>query len=1087
MCGVTPTGDVRKRSECIGTRAVFAVLLLSTGVTLAADPPGSSDEAALRAYRTASGLLDRGLHPMAVEEFQRFLSAYPEHEKAALARYGLGVGQFRLGRCSDAVAALSALRDRFEFEYAPEVLMVVGQCALGKKEYAVAAEAFEQVAAHFPEHLLADDAAAAAVEARYGAGSVDDALSSARRFVERFPESPLRDRVEFFGASSEMSRKEFPAAGEAFAKIATRAKDGALADRATLHAAQSFEQAGDPPRAIKQYGKVLERKDSAYVADALLALAQIAERQERYDESGKLVDRLLERFPRSELIPSARLLRGRLWLAQGKLEQAGSVFDALSDDASLDRELRCESAFHAAKVRLRKEAYADAAQKFQSAVEQFRGCSWEAEARYDLGVSLWKADRLDDAFDAFRGLRDAFPDHDLSADALHAQAGIEHRRKRFDESARLAREFVERHAQHKLASAAALLIAESEFLGGRSAEAIDDFRAFLSRYPNDARAADARSRLGTALYRTGKLDEAEPFLRETGSPKGNGSTTARNEPESRASGTIGAQTALVALGDVYFQRGEWNQAEETLSQYLQAGDAVPAAEDALLRVGLAQARQGRNEEAARSFDRLLSRYPNGEHRAQVVFEKGQILIALERRADAENALRAVLDDGAAERFHVPALRHLAALSMQNRDYAEAATLFRRLAEKSEAAADKRSSLYQQGVALMAAQDFPAARAVFAPLTRNVDDAALRAASLAQLGSALVRENRCADAVDAFGEITGGWFSVGDSSLRAAAQYDQAWCLRELGRADDAAQAFRRLADADGAGDLSAYALLELANLEATAKRWDAAVELLTKLLSMSAAAADGSTELATREVIEHAQYRLGTCEFERGRLTESSKALEDFLARFPESSLAASAEFFAGESAIRAQRWDLAVRHFARLIGQFPSDPAVDTAYLRLGDALVSLQRWTESEQAYAGYLARFGDREQWFAAQFGVGWSRENQRKYDEAIEAYEKVVARHEGQTAARAQFQIGECRFAQRRFDEAVRELLKVDILYAYPEWKAAALFEAGRCLEELKKSDEASGQFRRVIESHSGTRWADLAAKRLADLSAAASGR
>lgn len=1080
------TTDARGRVLRIGVSFVLAAFLSNSGAARAADPPSTSDPAELRSYRTANGLLDRGLHQMAVEEFERFLAAYADHEKAPLARYGLGVGQFRLGRCPEAVAALSPLRDRTEFEYSPEVLMILGQCALGEKDFAAAAKAFDQVASRFPGHVLADDAAAAGVEANYGAGEFERALSSAKRFVERFSESPLRDRVEFFGASSAMSRKEFPAAGEAFASIASRTKDGALADRAAFYAAQSFEQTGDASRAIKQYGKVLERKDSAYAADALLALAQLAERQERYDEAGKLVDHVLEKFPRSELIPSARLLRGRVWFAQGKREQAAPIFDSLSGDSSLDREMRCEAAYHAARIRLRNESYADAARSFQGVVERFPGCSWEAEARYDLGVSFWKAESLDDAFDAFRGLRDAFPNHDLSADALHAQAGIELRRKRFDESARLAREFVDRFSQHKLAPAAAFLIAESDFLAGRTAESIETFRSFLARFPNDTRIADARSRLGAALYRVGKLDEAEPFLKEAGEFEAHRTATGATPSTPRELAPVGAQSSLVALGDVYFQRGEWKQAEEVLTRYLQAGDAAPASEDAILRVGLAQTRQGRSEEALQSFDRLLARFPRGKHRAQAVFEKAQTLIAMERRDDAETSLRAVLDDGAAERFHAPTLRHLAALSMQKRGFAAAATYFQRLSEKSELAADKRSASYQRGVALMAAQDFPAARAVFAPLTREVDDAALRAASLAQVGSALVRENRCSDAVEAFGEIAGGWSAVADTSLRAAAQYDQAGCLRELGRTDDAAQAFRRLAEADASGELSAYALLDLANLEASAKNWDAAVALLTKLLAVSANA-DRATGGALHEVIEHAQYRLGICEFERGWFAECLKALDGFLARFPESPLVASATFFAGESAFRSQRWDVAVRHFGRLIEQFPSDPSVDTAYLRLGDSLVSQQRWPESERAYADYLSRFGDREQWFAAQFGVGWSRENQQKYDDAVGAYEKVVARHEGQTAARAQFQIGECRFAQKRFDDAVRELLKVDILYAYPEWKAAALFEAGRGLEELKKMDEARGQFRRVIESHAGTRWAELAAKRLSELSAAATGR
>src|SRR5262249_5062712 len=95
-----------------------------------------------------------------------------------------------------------------------------------------------------------------------------------------------------------------------------------------------------------------------------------------------------------------------------------------------------------------------------------------------------------------------------------------------------------------------------------------------------------------------------------------------------------------------------------------------------------------------------------------------------------------------------------------------------------------------------------------------------------------------------------------------------------------------------------------------------------------------------------------------------------------------------------------------------------------------------------------------------------------------YKEVIAGSEGRTAARAQFQIGECLFALKRYDEAARELLKVDILYAYPEWTAGALYEAGRCLTQMGQRDEAGGQFKQVADRFKDTEWARLASQQLA---------
>ena len=116
-------------------------------------------------------------------------------------------------------------------------------------------------------------------------------------------------------------------------------------------------------------------------------------------------------------------------------------------------------------------------------------------------------------------------------------------------------------------------------------------------------------------------------------------------------------------------------------------------------------------------------------------------------------------------------------------------------------------------------------------------------------------------------------------------------------------------------------------------------------------------------------------------------------------------------------------------------------------------------------------------SAQFGLGWSLENRRKFAEARDAYAKVTASDNGPTAARAQFQIGETYFAQKQYDDAVKELLKVDILYAYPEWSAPALYDAGRAFELNKQIDQAKQQYRLCLKKYKDSDVAVMCRKRL----------
>jgi TolA-binding protein len=218
-------------------------------------------------------------------------------------------------------------------------------------------------------------------------------------------------------------------------------------------------------------------------------------------------------------------------------------------------------------------------------------------------------------------------------------------------------------------------------------------------------------------------------------------------------------------------------------------------------------------------------------------------------------------------------------------------------------------------------------------------------------------------------------------------------------------------------------------------------------------------------------------------MRESADYFDEFIDAFPGSALLASASFHAGEARFQLGSFPDAVTHLTRVVDGFESDPVYPPALLRLGEAQAQLQHWAKSELAFSDFLSRFADSPHWFQARFGLGWSRENQKRYEEAIAAYRLVTERHQGPTAARAQFQIGECLFAEEQYDDAVRELLKVDILYAYPEWSAAALYEAGRAFEKLNKTAEARTQFKEVAERHKESHWAQLASQKLNELSSA----
>ncbi len=1008
----------------------------------------------LRALHSGNGLLNRGLYDLAVKEYADFLSQHANNAKAPIARYGLAVCLFRLDRFEEAAAELTRLQSLDDFAYGAEVATILGQCRLAQRDYAAAANAFEKVVSRHRKHDLADDAASGWTEALYRGGRYEDALNRCRKFVSRWADSPLRNRVEYFGGLSEMATGAHAAAADRFTKMLERSPDGKYNDRVTLLLAQCHHRTGALDAAVRHYRRVLELVSRELVPDALLGLASILQQRGSTEEAGRMLDSLLEEFPQSELRPAATLRRGRVWFDEGKYKRAFASFE---EAGRADATLTDRTEYWMAKCALRRGEFAEAAERLGRAVTQHPDSELLPEMHYDRAVALVRAGEPDAAVDALETYLSRFGEHGMVAEAIHLLAATEHQRKHYEDSLAHCRRFADRFVAHDLLPTVVFLTAENEFLLQRYAKAANLFREFLKRYPDAPEASKARFRLGTAMYRLDKLDDAQVLL-----------TQAVDEL-----GTDGAfASSLLALGDVHFRRAEWKKAEHFLSVYL-SGNPSASVDDALLKLGLSRQRQEQYETALTAYDQILARHKESPHRLQAMFERGQALVALERFNEAEKAFRRILEEGDDSRFAAFARKHLGTIAINKRDFDAAAEYFDQAAMAMTGGDSDADALFHRSLALMGGQRFGEAEKVFEKfLDRHASDDRVGQVR-ARLAIALSRQDRYAETLDVIGRLEGGEHARLDAALQSAVQYEKAWCFRKLGRVEEAADAYRALLARDVRQPSSVHAMLDLAAIEADAGRYEPAIELLRRLRDETHS---GGVD-APAEVKEQSLYRLAVCEYKLRRFAEAADLFGEFLSEFPDSALIASASFFCGEALFETDRHERAVDHFTRVVERFPSDAAYPASLLRLGECQSMLQRWAKSERAFAEYLDRFADQESWFQATFGIGWARENQQRYDDAMRAYREVVDRHRGVTAARAQFQIGECLFAKKEYADAARELLKVDIHYAYPEWSAGALFEAGRCFEKLGKLVEARAHFRQVTEKYADSRWATMANQRL----------
>jgi len=1019
----------------------MVALMMAAGSTCLAQ---SQDDAG---YRAATGLLHRDLPEQAVAEYRAFLKEHPGHAKAASARYGLAVALSRLSKWKEALVELDALGDPAGFEFAPDALLLKAQCAVQDGDSAGAQGALRRLLEGFPKFEQGASAAGMLGELLYQDKKLDEAKRVLSRVAAEWPTSDSRPRAEFFLAAIDAGQGRDQEAAARLAGMRKEFPKSELTSRAALSEAQSRHRlalAGAKPdvaeseRAARLYREAAG--DEGIRADAMLGLAQLTRALGDAKKAGAILDELMAKPGVSE---AALVERARAYLDEGKADRALAVVEPAA-------KTNVEAMYWAAKAEMRLSKFESAAARLEKAIEKGAESGLLPQMMFDRAAALSRAGKGKEAEGAYASVRERFPKHALAAEAMAAQASLSLAAGDASRAALLGRGFLKAYPAHERTGSVRLIVAEAEGQAGDPARAAEELKVFLAENRDDPRAGEAAVRRGLLLAQAGKGEEAKTAL---GDALGSGGKV---DPALRRAGAMVLADAAIGVSD-------WAGAEKWLREVVATQEGQTG--DSVLKLGVCMARRGRADEAAAQFEKVIAGFGSDPAAVQARFERGQILLERGKLELARKDFEAVLaleERAGATKFGTHCLRHLASIASKEGKSDEAARLLAKVA--GEAGAGGEDARYDLAAALLSAGKYEEAEGAFARFIEGSPSHPRVADAKAQRAIAVSRMGRLEDALEAMKDAEGGTVRP---DVLVALRYERAWDLKELGKVEEARAAYRALLGQSVPATIEAHGALDLAQLEVNAGQFAVAGELAGRALK----AAAGSKEAG---VAARAMYVRAVSELRLDRAVEALATCEALLKAHEDSDVQAAAEMLAGQAALKAGRAEVAAGHLQRAIEKGVPAESEGAALLCLGDALAGAHQWEGSRAAFEKYLKRGAKEEVWFQAQFGIGWALENQGRHAEAISAYREVVGKHNGPTAARAQFQVGECLFAMKQFDEASRELLKVDILYAYPEWSAAAIYEAGRCLMQLNKNAEAQAQFKQVMDRFKDTQWAKLAA-------------
>jgi TolA-binding protein len=151
-----------------------------------------------------------------------------------------------------------------------------------------------------------------------------------------------------------------------------------------------------------------------------------------------------------------------------------------------------------------------------------------------------------------------------------------------------------------------------------------------------------------------------------------------------------------------------------------------------------------------------------------------------------------------------------------------------------------------------------------------------------------------------------------------------------------------------------------------------------------------------------------------------------------------------------------------------------------MAQCLGKLQRWDDAGMVANDALHQYGDFENDYQYVFVKARSAEAKGLFEDAEELYTQVIQSANGrqsETAAIAQWRIGEMHFHKEDFKTAIQAYYRVDSLYTFPQWRSAAVLQAGKCQEHLGNWKHAAKLYAQILEKYPDSELAKNASQRL----------
>jgi len=525
-------------------------------------------------FRIASAFYEKGEYQQAVDQAQLVLDQYPNNAVIAQAVYLKASAFDRLGRDEEAIAAYREVRDLYDRMF--ELLR--GSFREGKNvDFENYRQLFETSSLRVAEIFR---------KTNQYENAYKELIAAQETAEERFYKAKVQMRM----GDNYLEWERYDKAFDTYAKVIELYSDTPYPSSAQYYKGESRYYGGDFAEARKEYLKVLEDypdSDTELRAAALYTAAWASEKLSEPDEALKYYGRVVESFSRSEQAP--RCLLRIAWLNQERqnVPEALKAYEAISQNYPDSREV--------------------------------------ADAYYGLGRLYRDEERLDEAIDAFSKVgRDA---RETYIAALIEAANIHIREGRSDEGKKLLEELLEGvTGDPGLEARAHFQMAQLDLNNKNYLDALNRYTLVIEEYPESDVIRDVRYGRGLAYHYVGRYDRAladYQWLLDTDLPE-----------------TMRLKIAF-SMALSYSAKGEDAQAKGLLSEVIEKGDESLARSARLQLISMAEKQDP--EEAIQIYEELLTGTESEKERQRVLIRLASAYFRLNQFQKSIDATQKLID------------------------------------------------------------------------------------------------------------------------------------------------------------------------------------------------------------------------------------------------------------------------------------------------------------------------------------------------------------------------------------------------------------------------------------------------------------